>query len=307
MAPRPGRRWLVGAIAVFLVLLVGWVALALQLSDASVGPLPYARYLFSNLDADYGPDRLPRALASIRLTILLPAMRALGLTDEEAAERWALYELTLNQPVPTATALNFQGDPPLTATPTASATPTNTRTPTNTATSTATNTGTNTPTRTRTPTPTKTKTPRPTNTSAPSDTAPPVIVGFESISRNDSGSCKASWTVNDLQVIDPSPSSGIDRVEFKYAVTGYLGVSYLSPISLDCGGIQGDGSWDACYDGTSAWVEIKDGWAGDPPANTGPSSYEVILYARAYDNASHMDQVELARYSMPDTCDDPDF
>ncbi len=53
VAPNPGRRWLIGAVALFLALLLGWVVLALQLNVASAGPLPYSPLLISRLSADY--------------------------------------------------------------------------------------------------------------------------------------------------------------------------------------------------------------------------------------------------------------
>ena len=164
MSPHPGRRWLIGAVAVFLLLLLGWVVLALQLNVASAGPLPYSPLLVSRLSVNYGADSLPRRIASIRLTIVEDAMRALGMTDAEVDQHNAEMELAMSRPVPTATALNFKGDAPFTATPTATPLPTETAVPT------ATNTLV--PTRrppTNTPKPTKTRRPRnPTKTPTPS-------------------------------------------------------------------------------------------------------------------------------------------
>jgi len=304
VAPRSGRRWLLGAVAFFLVLLLGWVVLALQLNTASAGPLPYSRLLFSNLDADYGPDRLPRALTSIRLTILEEAMRAFGMTDEEVEAQQARIELAMGQPVPTATALNFEGDAPFTATSTFTWTPTDTATPTPTNTATATRRPpTRTPTRTSTRRPTRT--PGPTNTPSGGDSADPVIVGYVSLSPNPSGSCEISWTIDDLRVTDAAPSSGIAWVKFKYEVPGYVSLTYLNELTLACGGPSG-GGWDACYDGTSTAIEIEQGWAGDSTPNLGPSDFEVKLYVRVVDLAGHEDFEYMDTYNMPHTCDDPD-
>ena len=150
-----GRRWLIAAIGLFLFLLVGWVLLALQLNSAMAGPLPFGPGLMSRLNANYRADEGGRSIALISLSILEPAMRALGLTDEEAAAAHESVELAMSQPVPTATAMDFDGAAPFTATPTV----TNTPLPTETATATPTNTR---PPPTRTPTATKTR--NPTNT-----------------------------------------------------------------------------------------------------------------------------------------------
>jgi hypothetical protein len=290
-------------VALFLVLLLGWVVLAIQLNSASAGPLPYSRLLLSNLDADYGPDRLPRALTSIRLTILEEAMRALGMSEEEVEAERARIELAMGQPVPTATALNFEGDAPFTPTPTFTWTPTDTATPTPTNTATATRRPpTRTPTRTSTRRPTRT--PGPTNTPSGGDTVDPVIGGYASLVADTSVSCEITWTIDDLNITDAAPSSGIDWVKFKYEVPGYLGLTYLDELSLDCGGWVG-GGWDACYDGSTT-VEIEDKWDGDPPSNTGPSDFEIKLYIRVYDVAGNEDFEYLESGYLSHTCDDPD-
>jgi hypothetical protein len=266
--------------------------------------------LWSKLEADYGADRLPRALTSIRLTILEPAMRALGLSDDEAEAARSRIELAMNGPVPTATAMDFEGAAPYTATATRTSTPTITPSPTPTNTATATRRPpTRTPTRTSTRRPSRTPgptdTPGPTNTPSGADTKDPEILGYVGLDINPVGSCEVSWDVDDLHVIDDAPSSGIEWVKFKYEVPGYLGPTYLNELTLDCGGASG-GGWDACYDGTSDVIEIEDGWIGEPPSNPGPSDFEVIIYAKAHDVAGHEDVFELGRYDMPHTCDDPD-
>ncbi len=146
-----GRRWLIAAVGLFVFLLVGWVLLALQLNSALAGPLPFGPGLMSRLSADYRADEGGRSVALIALSILEPAMQALGLTEDEAAAAHESLELAMSQPVPTATAMDFDGAAPFTATPTI----TNTPVPTNTPLPTATNTR-RPP--TRTPEPTKTDT-----------------------------------------------------------------------------------------------------------------------------------------------------
>ena len=80
-----GRRWLIAAVGLFVFLLVGWVLLALQLNSALAGPLPFGPGLMSKLSADYRADEGGRSVALIALSILEPAMQALGLTEDEAA------------------------------------------------------------------------------------------------------------------------------------------------------------------------------------------------------------------------------
>src|SRR3990172_3430931 len=73
-----GRRWLIAAVGLFVFLLVGWVLLALQLNSALAGPLPFGPGLMSRLSADYRADEGERSVALIALSILEPAMQALG-------------------------------------------------------------------------------------------------------------------------------------------------------------------------------------------------------------------------------------
>src|SRR3989304_3932110 len=90
----------------------------------------------SRLSADYRADEGGRSVALISLSILNDAMQTLGLTEDEAATAHESMELAMSQPVPTATAMDFEGAAPFTATPTV----TNTSLPTNTATPIPTNT-----------------------------------------------------------------------------------------------------------------------------------------------------------------------
>jgi hypothetical protein len=120
MKPDSGRRWLMAAVALFLLLLGGWVVLALQLNVALAGPLPFAPRLMSNLRSDYAPDDGSAPIGLISLSIMDEAIKshgeALGLTGDEAAAQQESMELAMSQPVPTATAINFEGDLPFTAT-----------------------------------------------------------------------------------------------------------------------------------------------------------------------------------------------
>lgn len=250
-----GRRWLIAAVGLFMFLLVGWVLLALQLNVALAGPLPFGPGLMSRLNADYSPDERGRSVALISLSILDEAMQALGYTDEEAAAAHESMEEAMSQPVPTATALDFEGAAPFTATPTV----TNTPLPTDTLTPTPTNTG-----RPPTRTPKPTKTPEPTDTpSGPTATSGPptatsvggpdtVNPSFQSIVLSppppgNMGSCSIDVTV---VVFDPAFSSGIKDgdVMARIRINGGSPVNYHDLNRSGGGFVSGPGSdWLATY------------------------------------------------------------
>jgi hypothetical protein len=252
-----GRRWLIAAVALFALLLVGWVVLALQLNSALAGPLPYGPGLMSRLRADYQADEGGRTVALISLSILQEAIQALGLSEEEAAAAHESVELAMSQPVPTATALDFEGAAPFTATPTVTDTPLPTETPTPTPTNTR-----RPPTRTPEPTETRrpTRTPGAAPTSTPGGDTEDPEVGTYSVNPTpgtlDAGVCTIDATV---QVLDEGPSSGID--------TDDVGMKYLDPetgdhvysynMSLVSGGPDGFGGWDATYSGSITFTDIE--------------------------------------------------
>lgn len=274
MGKDSGRRWLFAALGLFLLLLLGWILLAIQLTSALAGPLPFAPRLMSNLRVDYSPDEGGRSIAVISLSILEEAMQAMGLTEDEAAAAHENMELAMSLPVPTATALNFAGDAPFTATPTI----TNTPVPTETSTAIPTNTL-----RPTTRTPTATKTPAPTNppataaqpsaaspTSASVDTVDP---SFQSITLSppppdNGGSCSIDVTV---VVFDPAFSSGIANgdVKARIRINGGPAVNYedLDFVSGGfVGGVPGadwiatyteDVDLDGAYLGDTVLVEVK--------------------------------------------------
>ena len=57
-----GRRWLLGAFAVFIVLLVIWISAAFILNSGVAESLPFSLGFSSRLGADYGPDKLSSPL-----------------------------------------------------------------------------------------------------------------------------------------------------------------------------------------------------------------------------------------------------
>jgi hypothetical protein len=279
-------------VAVFLLLLVGWVVLAIQLNSASAGSLPYSRLLWSNLRADYGRDQLPRALTSIRLTILDDAMRALGLTEAEVEAQHDRMELAMDQPVPTATAMDFDGAAPYTATPTRTYTPTDTATstPTNTATATR-RPPTRTPTRTKTPNPTQPpSTPAPTNTPSGGDTIKPVVdASGANFSPPPGDIFSCVLTVTNVRVTDAIGSSGIDdsEVGIKYDPGG--GYIYLGGMT-HTGGFQADTSWDAIYSGTFTLTGFTVSYVpGGRVGLAAPhlTSQHLDIYVYAYDIAGN--------------------
>ena len=125
-----GQRWIVRAFSVFCVLLVVWVAAAMVLNAAAEGSLPISMHVYSDLYADYSPDVVVRPLGVFNLSIIRETLKDRGYSEEEAQEKAKAIEVAMNEPVPTATALNYQGDAPYTATPTKTRTPTATPTTT---------------------------------------------------------------------------------------------------------------------------------------------------------------------------------
>jgi hypothetical protein len=239
--------------------------LALQLNSALAGPLPFGPGLRSRLPADYSPDEAGRSVALIALSILEPAMQALGLTEDEAAAAHESLELAMSQPVPTATAMDFDGAAPFTATPTITNTPLPTDSPTPTPTNTR-----RPPTRTPVPTKTDPPAPAPTNTpsgptatgaapTATSDSVDPEVAGF-SVSPTPgilaTGVCTISGTV---QITDASPSSGIDTsdVGMKYEDPDGPGYIYSYNMVLVSGGPDGFGGWDATYSGSITFTGVE--------------------------------------------------
>jgi hypothetical protein len=238
-----GRRWLVGAVGLFLVLLVVWFAAAIRISASAAAPSSLMSSLRSRLSANYAPDPAGSTVHSLRLSIFGEVLQDLGMSSNEAASQSQEIQEQLQGPVPTATARDFQGAKPLTATPTATPIPTETPTPTATST------------RTPRPTPTKTKTPQPTATDTPVgsvDTTAPSICCMDLVPVIGSTLMSCTFQVDDLKLLDPAYSAGIapGDVYAKYNGPSTGGWVYTN-IPLESGGfVAGPGSdWDASYDG----------------------------------------------------------
>ena len=159
-----GRRWLVNALAVLIVLLLLWSCAAFRLSSAAASALAFPIKLRSQISADYGPDRLGRPIRSLKFSIVEDTMRDVGLAPDEAEDAQQAFELAMSSPVPTATLAPGQLPPAIT--PTRTPLPTNTRSPSRTPTEMIPDTATTTPAITLSPTKSRT----PTETAEPSDT-----------------------------------------------------------------------------------------------------------------------------------------
>jgi hypothetical protein len=292
MNPRRGGRWWVGASAVFLALLGVWAIAVWQLYPAAAGPLTLRLGLHSRLQADYGPDQPGPSLAVLRLSIVEDVLRDLGFSGEEAQAQREGVEAAMGAPVPTATARDFEGGAPFTATLVPTATPTETPIPT----------ATPVPTNTRRPTRTTTRTsppPAPTQpvTGEPAtDDEDPEIRSMDMVPAPEPGPLETcTIRITDMWVTDDAPSSGIDLsdVVFKYEhpITGTL--IYFPATLISDGWTDGPGSgYYAHYSGSITITDVEiaapTGSAGPmtaAPACTGPVS--IRIWGRVADNAGN--------------------
>jgi hypothetical protein len=241
-----GRRWLVGAVGLFLVLLVVWFAAAMRISASAAAPSNLMSSLRSRITANYAPDPVGSTVHSLRLSIFEEVLQDMGMSGGEAASQSQVIQEQLQGPVPTATARDFQGAKPHTATPTQTPLPTETPTPT------VTNTLRPRPTRTKTPVPTAVP---PTNTPLPPsvDIADPQIccINLNPAPTGSLGVCTIA--VTDLEAYDPAFSSGINLsgvfIEYKKAPMGPWQPTPLSKTSGDF--VAGPGSdWSGHFDGS---------------------------------------------------------
>ncbi|MEA1977940.1 MAG: hypothetical protein U9N80_08560, partial [Chloroflexota bacterium] len=251
------RRWVFRAFGAFLAIVAVTIAAAIVLNSAAAESLPFSMALRSKLSADYSQDGSQGVLGAFRLSIIGDTLRDLGLSPKEADQQTAGIKIALDDPVPTATALNFEGDDPYT--PTLTATPTFTTTPT----TTPTNTPTKTPRPTKTPLPTSTKKPA---TVAPVDNTKPSICCLTlspPAGTPSPGNPLTSCTINvvDLQVFDPAFSSGVSEtnVQLKYRSPS-VGWTPVSLNLITGGWVSGPGSdWDAHYGKTITLSGVKSG------------------------------------------------
>lgn len=324
-----GQRWLPRALGVFLVLLVVWIAAALLLNSAAAGTISLPLNLQTRLVADYGDDA-GGPLGAFRLSIVGEAMRDQGMPEQEVKDHSADVEQAMDDPVPTATARNFEGDDPFTATPTHTFTPTTTFTPT--VTNTPTPIPTSTPEPTDTPKPKKkkpSKTPKPIKSPESTDTpetgiddSPPMILGdwYLDPGPGEVTSCDLEVYAGELHIRDESYSEGIDWIKLKYYDPIEEEWVYSSPQhpSPPSGWDVGE-TWDDYYN-LSVHISLSpscpstlhpDGMA---PARVSyqdalprtVSVLEVPVHAYVKDNAGHSTHRELGVYLFPASCCDDD-
>jgi hypothetical protein len=246
-----GRRWLAGAVGLFLLLLVVWFAAAIRISASAAAPSSLMSSLRSRLSANYAPDPGGSTVHSLRLSIFEEVLQDLGMSSDEAASQSQEIQGQLQGPVPTATARDFQGAKPLTATPTETPIPTETPTPTATST------------RTPRPTPTKTKTPKPAPTDTPvgsMDTTAPSICCMDLVPVVGPPLMSCTFQVDDMNVFDPAFTLGIADGDVWAKYNGpSTGGWQLVNIPRETGGWSGS-DWDASYDG---FVTINNASIGD--------------------------------------------
>ena len=298
------KRWIWSVVGVLSALLVFWITATLFLSPAYADALPFSMKVRSSLLADYNPDDGKSLFTALRLSILGDTLRDQDLSPEEAEKQRLALEASLDDPVPTATALDFDGNAPLTATPTKTPILTETKIPTTTST--------NTPRATSTPT--KTSTPKAVNTAAPSDSVSPVIADPGTITPTPGplSTCSRRITVSNANITDAAPSSGVKWVKLKYKVyddaetTIYAGYIFSSPLSICSGGPTPGGGWDACYTGPSPGLDIAiyPGFSTKPDYQ-GPNPFKVKVWLITEDNAAKQASHFYGDYSIPHTCDDP--
>lgn len=326
MNDKLGGRWFAGALALLVFLVALWVVAALQLDPAAAGS-GISLSLRSRLLADYGPDAGGR-LGSMRLSIVSDLLQDLGFGPDNAGETSESLRISMLTPVPTATALDFFGQPPPTLTATNTPRPTQTQTPPPTATNT----------RRPTSTHTATGTPKPDNTAAATTTGgccdnqdPQLSGGTPSVADGSSFGCTMVVTVTGIRAFDPGPSSGMNWIKLKYNIDGSSYV-FSTPLTLVSGGwVAGPGGpWDAIYQGTITIdhdtvfgssmslgkglarpaLRLDDTDTPTPTATHTPSvtpdpaptevltDHDVELYMIAEDNEGNSDYVLLASYTM---------
>ena len=281
-----GRGWWMGALGLFAVLLVLWVAAAVRLSAAAAAPSDLMTSLRSRLTANYALDPGGSTVRSLRLTIFQEVLQDLGMSSDDAAgQSQAMAEL-MKSPVPTATARDFQGAKPFTATPTVTPVPTETPTPT--------------PTNTPKPRPTRTKTPVPTDppvlpTDTPVggvDTTDPSIccIVLNPAPTGSLGVCTID--VTDLEVEDLAFSSGmkLGEIYIKYEKAG-MGNWQPTNLSMTSGGfVSGPGSdWRGHFAGS---FTIHGLGVGD----------SINVAGKVEDNAGRFDHKTAGSYTLTVNC-----
>ena len=287
------------------VLIVVWIAAALLLNTASAEGLPLSLRLSSRLSADYSVDKIG-PLKALSLSIIGDMLRDMGMGAQEAEEHEASMKALMEDPVPTATARDFEGAAPFTATPTKTSTPTNTPT------------STTTPTSTFTPRPTMTRTQKPTETLqvrtatvvSPIDTHHPTIADPGTLAIDEIDSCTISVTASGVVIQDQGPSSGIDWTKLKYQVydsdldDSYTDLIFSNALTLCGSSSLPGGGVEACFSGPSSGFEISIYPGFSSQSDYDGSEFKVRIWLKTRDNAGNEDIEEYSVISLPASCDD---
>jgi hypothetical protein len=295
-----GRRWLIAAVGLFLVLLVVWIAAAVRISASAAAPSSLMSSLRSRLSANYSPDPAGNTVRSLRLSIFQEALQDLGMSSDEAATHSQAMQAEMQAPVPTATARDFQGAKPLTATPTVTPIPTQTPTPT----ATVTRTPRPTPTKTKTPEPTAvalipTKTaaptavaPMPTNTPSEADTQEPGIWSVVLSPAPSASLDVCVISVTDMEIRDPAFSLGmrLSEIYIKYEKAG-VGNWQPTLLSMTTGDfVSGpDSEWRGHFNGSFTLNGLA---SGD----------SINVMGKAKDNAGHWGDQDAGSYMLAVDC-----
>jgi hypothetical protein len=303
------RRWLIGALGLFMLSLVIWATAALLLNTASAGTVPFSFSIRSLLKADYSSDGASEPLGAFRISVVNDAFRDSGLSPEEAETLANAVKLAMSSLVPTATARNFEGAAPFTATPTNTPIPTDTPTPTPTLVPTST--------ATKTLAPTATKKIKPSDTPAPADGQSPSRLSGWTVSPTFGTltTCSITVDVQNLHVYDPAYSSGIEFIKLKYYDPVQDKYFYSTPLypSSPPGWKTGD-EWDDYYNlsvditispaCSSSFLPDSDGlmvsFSTSPLLTT--CDYTVPVYVWIEDNAGNTVKPKLGEYEFPDDC-----
>jgi hypothetical protein len=136
----------------------------------------------------------------------------------------------------------------------------------------------------------------PTGTQAVDTEPPTVSVGSIQPTPGPLGVCEVEVYVDDVHVVDPPYSSGIEVVKLKYRVKDHTGDIFSDPLTKDSGGLTIEHGWDGYYSG-SVHIRIEEEW----PAS-GTTSFWADLWVKAKDNAGHEGYTYLGYYTMPYTC-----
>lgn len=280
------RNWMTW-FGILIAVLALVAAGALVLMPASAGGFPFSWEIRSNLSADYRYGETAASLGAFRVSIIGDVLRDMGIGDKEASQRENVMKVVMEGSVPTATAFDYEGNPPLTATPTETATPT--ITPTLTPTSTSTNTPRPTSTKTPQPSATKTSPPAPTKTPKPptaiTDTKDPVILAT-SLSPSPGPDLDQCDIVLNVDVKDPAYSDGVDSVEAKHSIPGGTPAPYNYFTFSGAGSYDGGNNWVGTFTGTitlsnvsasesfNIFFKVRDS-AGNHTSWTGPFTYTL--------------------------------